>query len=431
MTGHEPSRSSGASARAAPPRPRILFVCTEDWFFLSHFAPLVAAAATASNAPPSSGSAPPSSGSAPSPSGTAPHSASTTPAAIAPAIATSIGAGRAALERLGLQVLAVDFHRHDFGVLRTAQLLIRLALLLRRERPDIVHFIALKPIAIGGLAALALPRAACVYHLTGLGVLGAGHTRRMRLLRGALLRLLAWLLHRRRSWLLVENQDDLALLQRLGAPVDIGRRATRLGGAGVDPERFGPQPMPDNPRPRAGFVGRMVWSKGVDVLIEAQRLLGARGIALDLDLHGAPDPANPRAIPESCLALWNKREGVRWHGRTSDVRAVWRRADMAVFPSRGGEGLPRALLEAAACGRPLIVSDVPGCRDFVRHGIEGLVVPPEDPEALAEALVQLAADKALRERMGRAARARVLEGHTEAHVRKAVAAVYGALRPEP
>ncbi len=301
----------GVEGVAAHPRRchwRILFVCTEDWFFLSHFQPLAEAAETP---------------------------------LFRPAIVTTTRERRERLERLGLDILEVDFRRHDFGLLATARLLARLTALLRRARPDIVHLIALKPIVLGGLAALALPSAACVHHLTGLGVVGAGRSRRAVWLRGALLRVLALLLRRRRSWLLVENRDDLALLQRLGAPVALGRRATLLGGAGVDPEHFKPlEPSPAE-FARAAYVGRMVWSKGVDVLIAAQRLLTKRGTAMDLDLYGAPDPANPRAIPEARLRHWAEQAGVRWQCRSNDVRAVLRHADMVFLLARGGDGVPR------------------------------------------------------------------------------------------
>jgi glycosyltransferase involved in cell wall biosynthesis len=131
-------------------------------------------------------------------------------------------------------------------------------------------------------------------------------------------------------------------------------------------------------------------------------------------------------VPQHTLDSWNGEAGVRWHGRTSDIAGVWRQADIGVVPSLAGEGMPRAMLEAAACGRPVIVSDIPGCRQFVRHGVEGLVVPPGDADALADALGQLATDRELRLRMGSAARRRVLEGYTEEDVRLRIRALYQA-----
>jgi glycosyltransferase involved in cell wall biosynthesis len=156
----------------------------------------------------------------------------------------------------------------------------------------------------------------------------------------------------------------------------------------------------------------------------AEALLAARGVPLAIELYGKIDADNPEAISEQQIAAWQREGRARWFGHIADVREVWKRADIFVMAPRGGEGLPRALLEAAACGRPLVVTDVPGCREFVRNGIEGFVVPPNDPSALADALATLIMDGALRERMGTAARLRVLDGFTEADVMGAIQKAY-------
>jgi glycosyltransferase involved in cell wall biosynthesis len=178
---------------------------------------------------------------------------------------------------------------------------------------------------------------------------------------------------------------------------------------------------------KVALVARMLWSKGVDTLVEAVRIARAQGAPVELSLYGAPDPSNPRAIPEATLRDWSAREGVAWHGPTRDVAGVWRDHHVACLPSRGGEGLPRTLLEAASCGRAVLATDVPGCRDFVRDGVEGLVTPPDDPAALADALARLAAAPDLVARMGEAARARVLSGYTERAVMEAVKALYAGM----
>jgi glycosyltransferase involved in cell wall biosynthesis len=145
---------------------------------------------------------------------------------------------------------------------------------------------------------------------------------------------------------------------------------------------------------------------------------------LDLTLAGPIDQGNPNALAKATLDQWSAEPGIRWIGPEADVRTVWRDADIAVLASRGGEGLPRALLEAASCGRPIVTTDVPGCREFIRDGEEGFVVPPDDPNALADALQKLAQDGDLRRRMGKAARARVLSGYTERQVADTVVELY-------
>ena len=374
-------------------RRKVLFVCTEDWFFRSHFLPLGQAAISTGN-----------------------YDA---------AVVTTASGADEDLERLGLTVHKLDFTRSSFGLLPAIKLLKQLIMLIRRERPDIIHFIALKPMLLGGLAALFVPRAATVYHLTGLGYLAQGKTSRAALVSNISFRLIGFYLKRSKSWLIAENSDDLDFLASYGVSVD--KRTSLFGGAGVDPDFFTALPSEGETVCHAAYVGRMIWSKGVDVLVEASGLVNARDVELELDMYGAPDPANPGSIQNETLHDWNQISGVKWHGPISDVREVWRNCDIAVVPTRTREGMPRAMLEAASCGRPLIVTDVPGCRHFVRDGIEGLIVAPDDTDALAGALEKLASNPALRLKMGAAARTRVLEGFTEHHIREAILKIYQTL----
>ncbi len=168
----------------------------------------------------------------------------------------------------------------------------------------------------------------------------------------------------------------------------------------------------------------MLWSKGIDTAVEAVAEARARGADVSLSLYGAPDPSNPKAIPEETLRAWSGRPGIEWHGPTRSVAGVWREHHVACLPSRGGEGLPRTLLESAACGRPSLTTDVPGCRSFVRDGVDGYVTPVDDVTALADAIARLAADRPLAARMGEAAAARVRDGFTEADVMAAMQGVY-------
>src|SRR3712207_3413121 len=292
----------------------------------------------------------------------------------------------------------------------------QLAAILKSWRPDIVHCIALRAILIGGAAALmaGIPRR--VYALTGLGFLGA---RRDLVGRGARMavRTLVRGLETKQTHYLFENPDDAALV---GLDPADASRVTILGGAGVDADALRPQPLPPQPPLKVAVVARMLWSKGIDTAVAAQRNARGRGAAIKLSLYGAPDPSNPKSIPEETLREWSREPGVTWHGRTEDVAAAWAAHHVCCLPSRGGEGLPRTLLEGGACGRALVTTDVPGCRRLVRDGVEGFVVPPDNPEALAQAFERLAADPGLVARMGEAARQRVLDGFTERDVMEAV-----------
>lgn len=271
-----------------------------------------------------------------------------------------------------------------------------------------------------------------VLALTGLGFLGASGGRVAGWTRTLLLWLLTGPCAGRNTQFLLENPDDAVTL---GLDPADSRRVTLVGGAGIDPQTLMPAPFPDPTPLRVALVARMLWSKGIDLAVEAVRRARRAGIAVELSLYGAPDPSNPKAVPEATLRAWSSKPGIAWHGPTRDITGVWAAHHVACLPSRGGEGLPRTLLEAAACGRALLTTDVPGCRRLVRDGVEGRVVPPDDAQALANALAALAADPDRVAAMGRAARDRVLDGFTEADVMATVTALYRAClagsRPEP
>ncbi len=171
----------------------------------------------------------------------------------------------------------------------------------------------------------------------------------------------------------------------------------------------------------------MLRSKGVLDAVAAVRLLRARGVAIELLLAGPTDPDNRDSLDEAALAALAAEPGIAWLGRVEDVRAVWRRAAIAVLPSTYGEGVPKALLEAAAGARAIVATDMPGCREAVRHGETGLLVPPHDIAALADALARLAGDPAARQAMGAAGRALVEREFGEATVASQTLLLYQAL----
>lgn len=374
-----------------PSRPRkLVVVVTEDWFLASHFLPMVRAAGELG---------------------------------LEVAVVTRVRDHRAAIEACGAKVIALQAERRSLNPLAAGYAAGQVAAILQREKADLVHCIALRSVLVGGAAARIAGVRASVFALTGLGFLGARSGLLGRSARQAL-RLSVRSLATPQTQYLFENPDDPALL---GLGPQDGRRVTILGGAGVDPDLLIPAPLRPQPPLRVAVVARMLWSKGIDLAVEAVRMARGRGVAVELSLFGAPDASNPKAVPEGRLAQWAAADGVAWYGATSDVPAVWAAHHVCCLASRGGEGLPRTLLEAAACGRAIVTTDVPGCRTLVRDGIEGIVVPPNDPAALARAFERLAADPAVVARMGVAARARILEGFTERQVMEAVKQVYARL----
>ena len=201
---------------------------------------------------------------------------------------------------------------------------------------------------------------------------------------------------------LVQNPDDYQAMAALGVAPE---RIALIPGSGVDTERLRPQPEPAGPIVMA-YVGRLLDDKGLRALIAAQALLTARGEEVKLLIAGESDPANPASIPPAEIDAWRKQPSVELLGQVADIASVWARAHIAVLPSRR-EGLPLSLLEAAACGRAIVATDVPGCREIARAGLNALLVPVDDPPALADAVQRLARDPALREKFASAGRALV------------------------
>ncbi|MCJ2057442.1 glycosyltransferase family 4 protein [Methylobacterium sp. J-048] len=379
--------SEPARENLPPAKRSLVFVVTEDWFFASHFLPMARAAIAMG---------------------------------LSVAVVTRVRAHRAVIEATGARVVPLEAERASLNPMAAGYAAGQLAGILKALNADIVHCIALRSILVGGTAAAMAGIPARVYALTGLGLVGARSDRIGRAARLGLKALIRGPLASARTRFLFENPDDA-----LALGLDPSEQSvTVIGGAGVDPDAFTPQPLPPAPPLKVAVVARMLWSKGIDVAVEATRLARSRGAAMELALFGAPDPSNRRAIDEATLRDWS-RDGVVWHGPTADVAAVWAGHHVACLPSRGGEGLPRSLLEAGACGRALVTTDVPGCRSLVRDGIEGFLVPPGDAPTLADALVRLSGDPALVASLGAAARTRIeAGGFTEAAVTDQVCAVW-------
>ena len=348
--------------------PKLLYLVTEDWAFCSHRLPMARAARAAG---------------------------------YEIIVATRVEAHRARIEAEGFRVHALDWRRRGNGPLATLRAVLDIAALYRRERPDLIHHVAMKPVIVGGLAAWLAGRKAVVNALTGLGYVFIGESP-VKLPIRAVIR---FVLKRPGSRLLLQNHDDARFLVSRGFADP--ERLTVIRGSGIDIGHYAPLPEPDAGPVTVAYVGRMLEDKGIPTLVEAHRRVRERGVDLRLLLVGTPDPENPTTVTEATLRDWTTRPGLEWRGAVADVRTVWKDAHFAVLPSRR-EGLPKSLLEAASCARALVATDVPGCREIARAGENALLVPPDDPQALAEALETLATDAPLRARFAGVSRALVV-----------------------
>lgn len=346
-------------------KPILVYLVTEDWYFLSHRIPMAMAAQRA---------------------GYDVH------------VATHVVNGGARIEALGFTLHPLAWKRGSLNPLDLLSIIREVRALYKWLSPDLVHHVALQPSVIGSLAAWGLPTTQ-LNAFAGLGSTFTSESLKSRLVRPVLQTVLRLIVNRRRSAALVQNNDDRAAITAIG--IDAAR-VHLIPGSGVDVDVLVPLPEPQG-EVTLGYVGRLLEDKGLRTLIAAHDLLTQRGVAVKLLIAGQTDPANPASMSDAEIETWKLKPNITLLGHVNEVREVWARAHIAVLPSRR-EGLPKSLLEAAACGRPMIASDVPGCREIARHGVNGLLVPADDSAALAAAVEKLAADPALRAQYGAAGR---------------------------
>ncbi len=336
-------------------------------------------------------------------------------------VATNVNDGAAAIAAERFALHAVPFARGRISPLASLRTIVALRRAYDAVAPAIIHHTSLQPIVLGSIAALG-GAAPCINAFTGLGYAFTTSTAKAAAVKRMITMILPRLLNRERTINLVENPDDVDVLGALGIPksrIVIGQ------GSGVDVERLVPLPEPSG-TPTIAFVGRLLDDKGVRTLIDAHRLLRARGAGVQLLIAGTPDPANPASVPAAEAASWNSEPGIKWLGHVGDISGLWARAHIAVLPSRR-EGLPLSLLEAAACGRAMVATDVPGCREIVIPGETGLLVPVDNAPALADAASRLLREPQLRARYAAAARRLVVQKFSAEIVGQQTVALYRQL----
>jgi len=305
-----------------------------------------------------------------------------------------------AIESHGLTFHRLDIARSGTAPLRELRLIAHLYSLYRRLRPAVIHHVTIKPVLYGGVICRLTGRARVVHAISGLGyVFGAEGVR------GGVLRRLVRALYRvalsgGNMRVIFQNQDDLrAFIDRGLLPPE---HAVLIRGSGVDLKCFSPRGEPAEPV-QVLLPARMLRDKGVFEFIQAARLLRARGVRARFVLAGGVDQDNPQGIPADELKAAAEAAGVHWLGLRTDMVEMLSATHIVCLPSYR-EGLPKSLLEAAAMGKPMVATDVPGCREVVLHDRTGLLVPARDAQALADALHDLITDPERRAAMGRAAR---------------------------
>jgi glycosyltransferase involved in cell wall biosynthesis len=315
--------------------------------------------------------------------------------------------------------------RRSLNPPRELALIAWLACLLKRENVDLVHGFTIKCAVYGSIAAKLARGVASVNAVAGMGYVYTSSERRARLLRPWVNLLLRCALNGGNSRLVLQNPDDVAFFTQ--AELVDPDKVRLVAGSGVDCARF----VPDHPQRqrmpfRVLFPSRLLWDKGIGELAEAARLVRRAGRNIEFVVAGEVDAGNPAAVAPEQLRAWVDEGLFLWLGHVEDMPQLLRSADLVVLPSYR-EGLPRSLIEAAACGLPLVTTDVPGCREVVRNEKEGLLVPPKDAGSLAAAIARLHDDGALRTRLAIAARERAITCYDEKIIVEQTLRVYREL----
>lgn len=326
------------------------------------------------------------------------------------------------LQKAGFRWVAWDIGRQTLAPWKEVRALSQLVKIFREENPVLVHLFTVKPVLYGSLAARFAGAPYVVSSITGLGYVFLRQEIKPRLIRLVVKNLYRLALAYSKSAVIFENDTDRGYFIQEGlVPAD---KTWLIKGVGVDTDYFLPSPEPDG-LPVVVLPARLLWDKGVGVLVDAARLLHKQ-IQVRIVLVGEPDKGNPAAVDEYVIRRWVDEGAVEWWGWQGDMRDVYGKCHIVTLPSLG-EGVPTALLEAAACGRPIVATDVSGCREVVVHGQNGYLVPANDPYALAGALKDLIEDETLRTRMGATGREIVLEKYTSQRVNSATCDVYNVL----
>jgi glycosyltransferase involved in cell wall biosynthesis len=331
------------------------------------------------------------------------------------------------LRELGYRWEPAPMVRRSLNPLREYALVQWLRRLIEREEVDLVHGFTIKPAVYGSIAARLAGVPARVNAIAGMGYVFTSNAPRALLLRPIIRRLFRYAMDGDGARLILQNPDDLAMFSR--ARLVRPEQVRLIPGSGVDCNRFTPvNGGRASGRFRVVLPARLLWDKGLAEYVEASRLLRARGVAVDFLLAGEPDPGNPAAVADNDVRGWVNEGLVRWLGHVKDMPALFHSVDAVVLPSYR-EGLPKGLIEAAACALPLVTTDVPGCREVVTDGEDGLLVPVRNAEALADAIARLQADPALCARLGAAARRKALSQFEERSVVERTLNVYRELIP--
>ena len=304
------------------------------------------------------------------------------------------------IESEGFELAPIEIQRGGWNLSSEFKTILALYAYYKKYKPDIVHHVAIKPVIYGTIVARVIGSIKVVNAMAGLGFVFISNKKKVKLLRFFIHKLFRFLFNNKNVRLILQNKDDLRyFLKNKLIKKDL---VTIIRGSGVDIKKFIPVEECMG-IPIVMLASRMLWDKGVGEFVEAAKILKQEGVEARFVLVGENDSENPASISNSQLNEWNELETVEWWGEKIDMHKVLAQSSIVCLPSYR-EGLPKVLLEAASCGRAIIATDVPGCREIVHNGENGILVPLKDSSSLASAIKELINNPEKRKRMGKSGR---------------------------
>ncbi len=347
---------------------KLLYFVTEDWYFCSHRLALAQAAQQAG---------------------------------YQVTVLTRVNRHGDIIRSQGFNLIPLDIDRGGVNPIRELITLVKVWKIYTQIKPDIVHHVALKPVLYGGLAVLFTRDIKSVNLIAGLGAIFSSDKLKARLLKSLVKFFLRTLFKSSASRVIVQNADDRDLLiNQLGINAN---NVVLIKGSGVDTQKYYVVPEPAG-KVRIALVSRLLWDKGIGEFVAAVRLLKQRELDFSAILVGEPDEQNLGSVNRTQLQEWHDSGLINWLGYQENIAEFWHQTHIAVLPTYYREGLPKCLLEAAACGRPIVATEISGCKEIVKNGVNGFLVPARDSTELADALEKLIVNAELRRKFGQAGR---------------------------
>ncbi len=368
---------------------KIIYFVTEDWYFLSHRAPIARAAQKNG---------------------------------FKVIVATALTGRGPDIMKENFTVAPLRLARSGKNPFSELLSIIEIVKLYRAQKPDIAHHVALKPVVYGAIAAMIARTPLTINALAGLGHVFVAKGVKAYMVRLFVKWALRFALKRKKSRTIFQNPEDKKLFIDEGLVNE--SQAVLIKGSGVDVNLFTPPAKEPVGAPVVALISRMLRTKGVFDFVEAAKILKERKVNVRMALVGSPDSANPASIPEETLRRWNDDGAIEYWGQRGDIHEVLKNISMVALPSFYGEGVPKSLIEAASAARPIVTYDIAGCREIVHDGVNGFLTPPRDTKKLALAIEKLAGDVGLAKKMGAAGREIAIKEFAQEGVIESTLALY-------